>query len=344
MDESGGHGCGVSSPAPLAGTQRHRERPRAPVGRGARRAGGSGEEPALSSVRALRPHRHGLAFRMLRDHALAEDAVQDAFPAVSRTAVALHPRVREGEHLIRRWCTTAPSTSSAARSAAAPSRSRRRRQASRRGLEQMVVAVARAAARAGGAARAPRPAARGDRARVLRRLHAGGVADRLANLSTIKSRMFAGLHGSGSYSRSPQGERWSRTEPRADSGLRPSRARPRGGRRVRGASAAAALPRGSRRPAGGGQRPRLRDAGAGATARPARPDHRARRAERPQSNVVTLPRRRLTPSSACRRGAAAVAWGSASGPPPAEHARRGARGPRGAGGSGRAADPAPGRC
>ena len=133
-------------------------------------------------------------------------------PCGLEDGVALHPRVREGEHLIRRWCTTAPSTSSAARSAAAPSRSRRRRQASRRGPQQMVAWWLEQQRVQAGAARAPRPAARGDRARVLRRLHAGG-ARRPAGRTSALSRA-----GCSPASTAPgaalgfPGERWSRTE------------------------------------------------------------------------------------------------------------------------------------
>ena len=51
-----------------------------------------GQESALAELydRFGRPA-YGLAFRLLRDHALAEDAVQDAFLAVWRTAVRFVP-------------------------------------------------------------------------------------------------------------------------------------------------------------------------------------------------------------------------------------------------------------
>ena len=41
----------------------------------------------------------GLARRVLRDDALAEDAVQEAFLAIWRGAVSVHPGAGEGEHL-----------------------------------------------------------------------------------------------------------------------------------------------------------------------------------------------------------------------------------------------------
>ena len=81
------------------------------------------EELALAELYD-RHHRvaYGLALRVLRDEALAEDAVQEAFLAVWRTAGALHPRARRRPAPgSSRSCTAARSTSSGASSAAAPS-------------------------------------------------------------------------------------------------------------------------------------------------------------------------------------------------------------------------------
>ena len=63
---------------------------------------------------------YGLAFRVLRDDRLAEDAVQDAFLAVWRTAAGSGPNVRRQAPGSSRSSTAGPSISSVARSADAP--------------------------------------------------------------------------------------------------------------------------------------------------------------------------------------------------------------------------------
>ena len=146
------------------------------------------------------------------------------------------------------------------------------------------------------ALRGPRPAARGDRARVLRRLHAGG-SRRPAGRTSALSR--AGCSpastGSGSCSRSPKENDGAGRNPRATAAYALHALDREEEARVRGAPAAAcAAARISspcrRRPASSlTRRRRWSHRPACAT------DHRARPRERPPSNVVTLPRRRLTP-------------------------------------------------
>ena len=71
---------------------------------------------------------YGLALRVLRDPALAEDAVQDAFLTVWRTAGPLRPRTCEGEHLAPHAGASPGRRRRAARAATGgPSRSRPRR-------------------------------------------------------------------------------------------------------------------------------------------------------------------------------------------------------------------------
>ena len=117
---------------------------------------------------------YGLALRILRDEALAEDAVQEAFLALWRTASRFVPERgkastwiltlvhRRAVDLVRREERRRADPLDEAHEPA-PARSARRRAG---------VAAPPARARAGGAPAAPRPAARGARARVLRRLHA----------------------------------------------------------------------------------------------------------------------------------------------------------------------------
>ena len=115
---------------------------------------------------------YGLALRIVRDRALAEDAVQEAFLAVWRSAGAF--LAEQGKPST--WILTLVHR----RAVDLVRREERRRaepledtdQPNGRGDRRGGVAPRAATGRPGGAAQAPARAARGDRARLLRRLHA----------------------------------------------------------------------------------------------------------------------------------------------------------------------------
>ena len=118
---------------------------------------------------------YGLALRILRDRALAEDAVQEAFLAVWRSAGSF--LAEQGKPST--WILTLVHR----RAVDLVRREERRRaepldelaQPDRRGDRRGGVAARAAAGRPGGAAQAPGRPARGARARLLRRLHAVGA-------------------------------------------------------------------------------------------------------------------------------------------------------------------------
>ena len=114
------------------------------------------------------------------------------------------------------------------------------------------LAAPRARARAGGAQPAARPAARGDRARLLRRVHAvgaRGAAGRAARHDQEPD--VRGSRAAARAARRRSTETHGRRDgPRAERRLRARRARARGARGVRGASRVLReLPGGGRRPA-----------------------------------------------------------------------------------------------
>ena len=115
----------------------------------------------------------GLALRVLRDRNLAEDAVQEAFLAVWRTAGSFMPERAKASTwilmLVHRRAVDAVRREE--RRTTEPLENAPRADDGRHGLRGGL-ADTRARARARGARKAARPAARGDRARVLRGLHA----------------------------------------------------------------------------------------------------------------------------------------------------------------------------
>ena len=138
---------------------------------------------------------YGLAYRVLRDEALAEDAVQEAFLGLWRSAGSLHPRAGEGHDLDPDARAPARGRSRAAGAAAArrsrskerpsPPRARRRRRPG-----------------SGSTASACRPRSRqlpDQQREAIELAYYGGysqseLAERLGQpLGTIKSRMFSGL-------------------------------------------------------------------------------------------------------------------------------------------------------
>ena len=154
-----------------------------------------GAEPALAELydRFARIA-YGLAVRVLRDQALAEDAVQDAFLGAWRTAAAFDPKRgtastwlmtlvhRRAVDLVRRRTDAAPICSTTRRSP------RERRPTSRREVREERRRVQAALGRL--------PA---DQREALELAYYGGLtqselAERLGvPIGTIKSRMFAGL-------------------------------------------------------------------------------------------------------------------------------------------------------
>ena len=137
---------------------------------------------------------YGLALRIVRDPALAEDAVQEGFMAVWRSSGRFVAERAKASTWILTLSTGAPSTSSAASSGAGPSRSTRRRKSpattrrSKPGCASSVERVQEALKRLPDKQR-----------EALELAYYGGftqseLADRLGEpLGTIKSRMFSGL-------------------------------------------------------------------------------------------------------------------------------------------------------
>ena len=138
---------------------------------------------------------YGLALRILRDPALAQDAVQDAFLAAWRTAAAFDPARGNASTwlltLVHRRAVDVVRREERRRADVARRRAGRVGRRDRRGRRG-----ARAAARGPGGARAAaaRPA-RGARARLLRRALAVASSPSGSGvpLGTVKSRMFAAL-------------------------------------------------------------------------------------------------------------------------------------------------------
>ena len=171
-------------------------RSRAPLGRGSRRAGRAlGRDCARRALRPARRVAYGLASASSATRRSRRTPCRRRSSALWRTRRLVRPRAREGAHVDPDARPPARGRPRAARAAAA-GRAARRARRSRRGAsaedsawlrlerERVQAALAAAAGRA----------ARGDRARLLRRLHAVGAGERLGQpLGTIKSRMFAGL-------------------------------------------------------------------------------------------------------------------------------------------------------
>ena len=198
-----------------------------------------GDEPALAELydRVGRVA-YGLAFRVLRDDRLAEDAVQEAFSPLADGGAFRAERAKASTWILtlvhrravdlvrreeRRRTNRSPTT---CRSAPAGT------DADRRGG----MAALRARTRPGGAQAVAGRTARGDRARVLRRLHpvrARGEA-RPAARHDQEPDVRRARAPSRATRRSTQEGSW-KPELRADGGLRPRRPRARRARRVRGA-------------------------------------------------------------------------------------------------------------
>jgi RNA polymerase sigma-70 factor (ECF subfamily) len=201
------------SPARTPGSRRMSTawRGSVPIGRG-----GMGSEMGTTplrrrAARARRPQRrtprspssttattgpaYGLALRVLRDGALAQDAVQEGFLAVWRNAGKFEDRTREAEHLIltlvhRRAVDLVRRETAAARRAARVGAAGSRRGNLRRG---------RASASAGDASRRPSGSCRSwSASRSSWRYYGGMDACRSSPraphpIGTVKSRMFSGL-------------------------------------------------------------------------------------------------------------------------------------------------------
>ena len=143
---------------------------------------------------------YGIAFRILRDDRLAEDAVQEGFLAVWRSAATFRPERAKASTWIRRLRPPPRRRPRGGRNVVAPSRSRqpiawRPRPGGLGGGRGM--ARLRARSRPGSAADAPLDGQR----EAIELAYYGGysqceLAERLGvPLGTVESRMFAGLHG-----------------------------------------------------------------------------------------------------------------------------------------------------
>ena len=174
VGRSGGERARVAPPAPegASGAESCRRTSRTSPTRRSSRSSRAPDDVALAELYDRYGRvAYGLAFRVLRDASLAEDAVQEAFLAVWRTAARFVPERAKASTwiltLVHRRAVDLVRREERRRGRAARRGSSRRGDGDRRGG----LAPARARARPGGAARAARPAARGDRARLLRRLH-----------------------------------------------------------------------------------------------------------------------------------------------------------------------------
>ena len=136
---------------------------------------------------------YGLAFPILHDAALAEDAVQEAFLQIWRSAGSYEPERAKASTWLLTFVHRRPSTSSAARSAAAPCRpsraaSRRKREPTRPWSHAPAESSS-----ARPSAACPRSSGRPIELAYSAASRQSELAQRLDQpLGTIKSRMFAG--------------------------------------------------------------------------------------------------------------------------------------------------------
>ena len=255
---------------------------------------------------------YGLALRVLRDEALAEDAVQEAFLADLAGRLALHPRAREGEHLdhdARPPARRRPRPPRGAPPRRSAARDRARRRASPRPPTTAWLRLERERVQA-----ALRQLPDQQREAIELAYYGGFTQSELAErlgepLGTIKSRMFAGLARLRELLDNSIDERFMDTETihELTRRLRARRARARRAGGVRGA------PR--RRASAAARRSRLQRQSPPSSPSPRAPASPppalrgrildAARAERP--NVVPLRARRATPLRAVAAVAAVAA-------------------------------------
>ena len=155
-----------------------------------------GDEPALAELYdRFGRIAYGLAVQVLRDQALAEDAVQDAFLGAWRTAAAFDPTRGNGLDVAADARPPPRRRSRAARGAAQDGRARRRA----RSHAGEATTSRPPCARSGGVSRPPLRSCRSDQREALELAYYGGLtqselAERLGvPLGTVKSRMFAAL-------------------------------------------------------------------------------------------------------------------------------------------------------
>ena len=164
---------------------------------------------------------YGIAYRILRDDRLAEDAVQEGFLAVWRSAAAFRAERAKASTwivtLVHRRAVDIVRREERRRAEPLESESRADARRPDRVGRGRRLARLRARARAGRAPRAPRRAARGDRARLLRRLLAVRAGREARACRWVRSR--AGCSPASRACASC----WTRPNPR-DRGRRDSRA------------------------------------------------------------------------------------------------------------------------